>query len=131
MVQDPFVSNTLSQAESAVNTIVEDPNEALGIGQAVVGEAEQALGSSDLGAVTDFTLDTVDQASSDELASGDIGRLPFPDYTLSGLSSNEKGCRLERRDSSAGYLPGECFREPECKEVCYDGEGDECRDPTQ
>ena len=77
-----------------------------GVGSSI-SQAGQALGSADLDAVTDFTLDSADA----DLSTGITG---------------QKGCRLERRDNSEGTLPGECFREPECNEVCEASDGEDC-----
>ena len=131
------LGNTLSQAEGALGS-VQDADEVLGVGQAVgtaaLGEAQQAVGS-DLGTVTDFTLDGV-QRANDELGFGEtLGDIEEEANDVLGYASSEgaigggqlqKGCRLERGSSSVGSRPGECFREPECNEVCYDGEEEEC-----
>ena len=132
------VGSTISQAEGALGS-VQDADEALGIGQAVgtaaLGEAQQAVGPADLGTVTDLTLDGVQQAN-DELGFGqtfgDIekeaeGVLGLPDSrnAISGGGKRQKGCRLER-GNNVGSRSGDCFREPECNEVCFDGEEEEC-----
>ena len=119
------LGNTLSQAEGALGS-VQNADEVLEVGQAV---------GSDLGTVTDFTLDGV-QRANDELGFGEtLGDIEEEANDVFGYASSEgaigggqlqKGCRLERGSSSVGSRPGECFREPECNEVCYDGEEEEC-----
>ena len=128
------IGNTVSQAEGALGS-VQDADEAFGLGQAVgtaaIGEAQQveALGlGQDLGPITDFTLGDVESQANDAFsyansgnAIGDVQRQA--NGALGGQP--QKGCRLER-GSSVGSRPGECFREPECEEVCYDGDEEEC-----